>query len=348
LLIVIIYHIWVLSGSVSINNSVSAIFIMLGGEIGVTAFFVLSGFGIYYACSNMIQKENLKFSLFMKKRLVRILPEYYISIAFVLFITSEGAAYISKGGVKPVITHLVFLHNFFPYFAGTINGVLWTMGVTVQFYLLAIVFFKLLCKFKGFFAIMAIIFTVAIKFILFHYVGTYYEGLNYFWLSRELPISVLDNFIIGMYVAQLIQRKDSIEKKNAWNITGVAISLIALYFIAQFGWRHGIHTDNVSGYLWHSLIAICLGVCLYFCAKLKYEYSNPISKFLLWISSHEYGIYLIHLVVIRCMLTNSELIKNLLSGHMIIAWIVLLICSVGLGILFSAIVNSFRKVYIKA
>lgn len=44
-MLVLIYHCWALCGSVTIRIPFLREYIMYGGTIGVTAFFVLSGFG---------------------------------------------------------------------------------------------------------------------------------------------------------------------------------------------------------------------------------------------------------------------------------------------------------------
>lgn len=50
---VIIYHLWVINGRTPIHNICVQSLITLGGEIGVTGFFVLSGWSIFYAVERM-------------------------------------------------------------------------------------------------------------------------------------------------------------------------------------------------------------------------------------------------------------------------------------------------------
>ena len=72
LLTVIIYHCWVLTGSRSFAFSWLTNFVALGGESGVTAFFVLSGFGIFYSLDSMANHGGINYPAFMKKLFVRI------------------------------------------------------------------------------------------------------------------------------------------------------------------------------------------------------------------------------------------------------------------------------------
>lgn len=56
LLIVLTYHLWVLTGSVAIMLPIVDTIVPLGGELGVTLFFLLSGYGIYYSLKITEQK----------------------------------------------------------------------------------------------------------------------------------------------------------------------------------------------------------------------------------------------------------------------------------------------------
>ena len=67
-----------------------------GGEIGVTLFFIISGYGICGSLMRMEQTDgSVSWKKFMKKRFVRILPQYYGSIIVLLLITSNSS-YMNK------------------------------------------------------------------------------------------------------------------------------------------------------------------------------------------------------------------------------------------------------------
>ena len=59
-----LYHAWVVCGAIPFSNSAVDTLIRLGGEIGVTAFFMLSGFGIYYSLSSMENAGKFDFKIF--------------------------------------------------------------------------------------------------------------------------------------------------------------------------------------------------------------------------------------------------------------------------------------------
>ena len=51
-LLIVLFHIYALTGLVPINIPYIENIIKAGGEIGVTTFFLLSGYGIYYSIIN--------------------------------------------------------------------------------------------------------------------------------------------------------------------------------------------------------------------------------------------------------------------------------------------------------
>lgn len=86
----------------------------------------ISGYGIYY--SLRMTEEKDVYLKFLKKRLKRILPQYYFNLIFLLLFTS-AAMYLSVEHISNIIAYFIVIHNLFPNYYGAINGVLWTMGV---------------------------------------------------------------------------------------------------------------------------------------------------------------------------------------------------------------------------
>lgn len=349
LCVVMIYHIWVLTGQVVINNNILKIFIVLGGETGVTAFFLISGIGIYFALKKMEESHTLKFSMFLKRRMLRIIPEYYLSILFTLFL-SNRAVYLSKQGMVDILLHLIFMHNALPSTGGSINGVLWTMAITMQFYIVAIPIYRLCEKFSLFFSIIAISITIVSKYILFHYIQPVCEvngGELSFWFSRQLFLSVIDNFVLGMFTAKLIyERKNKYSIPQYLYVLGVIVSFLLLYYVSRLGYQQGIHTDNISGYTWHSMVAICISFGIYCFAAIKLNYKDFISKFFLWLSKYEYGIYIVHLMLIQVLIDYSPIIQYCNSKFVWGSYVILFIAAIIIGCIFSLLVDAFRKVYI--
>lgn len=344
LLLVLIYHCWVKIGSVPIGNSAVQLVVQLGGEIGVTAFFALSGYGIYHSLYRTERSGEIHFFSFMKKRLQRILPQYYLNL-FVALLLTNAAVYFSLVHIWNIAAHFLLVHNLFLPFSGAINGVLWTMGVTFQFYLIAIPLYKLLKKTGWKCVLLGILVTVFAKYIAFHFI------LNYvpysFWLGRNQIITDLDNFLIGMGVAFFTNRHKEIAKR--WTmVVGCLLSVAVLYLVCKVGMSYGIHTDNLSGYLWHSEVAVCIGLIMLFAYYIGGQNQNFVSKILLWISKYEYGIYLWHLLIIDNLIQNSPMIQEMLaSGKYFGTGVIFVLVSIGAGVIFTEMVEQINWKKIK-
>lgn len=326
LLWVVIYHIWVLSGATTLSNPVLFNFIKLGGEIGVTLFFILSGYGIYFSLRRSDETSKISFFSFMKKRLIRLCPEYYLSIIFIILFT-PGATYISFNGSKDILTHLLFIHNIRSHFTGSINGVLWTMAVIFQFYIIAIPMYYILKKTKFVFPFIWIAITILSKYTLFHILGRSGD----FWASRQLLPSVIDNFALGMFLAYFMNLKIVAKlKNNILSLIGVIVGFVILFFVCDFGLKHGIHVANLSGYLWHTEIAICCILIIFFYSNRENTPHLIIEKCLLWISKYEYGIYIVHLIIIQNLLAYSSL-SHLGNTYPTLKYIILIPVSIFAG-----------------
>lgn len=307
LLWVMCYHCWVMMGYPAIKNSIVLLMVKLGGEIGVTLFFILSGFGIYFSiASNELRNGKFCWKQYLGARAKRICPNYYFSLLVVMAFTSS-AAYIGMNGIKDIAAHFLFVHNLSASTHGSINGVLWTMGVIVQFYLLAPFFYRLIVKHPYLIFISSIIFSIFAKVILFHYILTDSEiqpVIRFIW-SRQI-FSSIDNFIIGMFIAWICTKSKKILSRK--NILLEMVFITGLICVCFWGDKMGIHTDTISGYIYHSALATCLGGML-LCACSFRKYEGRFSKAVLWIAYHEYGIYLYHLCIVENMIHNSYFLQ---------------------------------------
>ncbi len=329
---VIVSHLWFINGEVPIRNIYIYSLITLGGEIGVTGFFVLSGWSIYFAIERMDGWWE-----YIKRRVIRIAPEYYVSLIIVLFL-SDGAAYFSKYWIKSVLATLVFLQNSTPDLVA-INGVLWTMSITVKFYIISPILYKLICKNRIIFVMTSCIFTVVLKYLALH-CGTNYITDNAFYLSRGTILTDLDNFVFGMLVASMMKLQSVKGISSRICNVMIIICLVGVVSYGVVGIRYGIHKDNFSGYTWHTVIAAILSLLLFFCGQKRMRDNKSIVKRVVsYLAKHQYGVYVFHLIVIEKLVRNSELIQVITKKNYYLAQLVLFILSVGVGLVMSNIIN---------
>lgn len=345
LLIVVVYHCWVKTGAFQISNGIIQTFISLGGEIGVTAFFLLSGYGIYWSLYKTELKQTIEFKSFITKRLKRVVPAYYLNLFLALALTSS-AVYLGVEHIPNILSHIFFVHNLFADYHGAINGVLWTMGVIVQFYFLAIPLYKVINKIGLWAVPISILVTILCKYIVFGYITSHYaESVYYtsymFIYGRQL-MTALDNFVIGMGVAYFVLHYKGIQNKYI-AFAGEVISIIFLYAVCVLGLKNGIHTNNMSGYIWHSLLAGCLGIIMFFLFFINIK-ECIITKCLLKVSEYEYDIYLWHLLLINNFLQYSGQIQRMVEKkYYLFTWGIFVLGSFGLGFLFKRLVNKNER-----
>lgn len=296
LLYVLLYHFCVVSGK-GMTKPVLSPLLLMGGEVGVTLMFVISGFGVYM----LLQSKECSYGAFLKGRFQKLAPEYYLCLGFLLLF-SGASAYLNRMHAANLVTHVLFLHSFVPSHAGAINGVLWTMSVTMLFYVAAYWLYKLQKK-SIVFPLLFAAASIAVKFCLYHVIlpaRGITESSLYFVYGRQI-YSALDNFIVGMLVAELIGKR----KKTATGL-GLGITFAAGVCVlgwAWFGFRKGLYQDHFVGYIWHFVCAVLSGGLLYGVCTMKQITGFAVKPFH-WVAKYSYGIYLWHLVLANTILAN--------------------------------------------
>jgi peptidoglycan/LPS O-acetylase OafA/YrhL len=131
-LLVLWYHIWEISWLPAPWSWLQ--FVPETGFVGVHLFFFLSGFVIAYPFIRAVAtgRSAPSWGHFAWRRFIKIFPSYALSIAIAFAIGYTAKQPVSNGAA--VVTHLLFIHTWFPDSYGAINGVLWTLAVEVEFY----------------------------------------------------------------------------------------------------------------------------------------------------------------------------------------------------------------------
>lgn len=299
-LLIIAYHSWVYAGY-PILIKIGSI-IAYGGEIGVTMFFILSGFSVYLS----INKDyNIGYKHYLKKRVVRICPGYYISI-IIIILFQKLATLLTKNGLLDVITHGLFIHNLFPQYHGSINGVYWTLGNIIQFYFLSWIFYKLLKKYNFKIVILSIFLTICYKLVCYSLLSSKnIDEIFYFIYGRQL-LGSIDNFILGMYISHMYINNKKYFLKYKYII--VVLLIFALFYWVKLLDINKLYINTIFGCIWHTVLACLLSLILYYVINLK-NFNNIINKVILYISKFEYELYLWHIIIL-IQLTNIGFREN--------------------------------------
>lgn len=269
-------------------------FILGNGNLGVNFFFVLSGFLITYLL--LVEKKNygkINIRNFYIRRILRIWPLFYLCIVFGFFIFPKLKAALGQvpGETAEIEYYLVFLNNFNFIKNGLPDastlGVLWSVAIEEQFYLLWPLIFYFLSRnyyLPTFFGIV---------------IGSFayrYMNIHDPWILENHTISCISDMTIGgifaYYSFTYSSFRDSIRRapKSAWFILYMLILAIVLYRAQIFPGGLLLASDRI-------IIAVLFGLVI-----VEQNYADnsfyKMSRFK-WISRlgiYTYGLYCLHMI----------------------------------------------------
>ncbi len=186
------------------------------GEVGITLFLILSGFGLGYRYRDV----PFNFGQFYIKRIIRIYPIYYFSLLFGLTIQSMFALWgtLAHGqtfsllpdfGFGDFILAITGLNPYFGKWGGPLVGASWFIGLIMSMYLL----FPLIVnglKRSPWLCVMAL-FSVSIAFRVMIAGSNVLSGNPMLWF----PLNRVFEFGIGVVLGCLI-RRDLLKQLNTY------------------------------------------------------------------------------------------------------------------------------------
>jgi peptidoglycan/LPS O-acetylase OafA/YrhL len=263
------------------------------GNLGVRIFFVISGFIITWL---LLQEEKSSGGISLKnfyiRRIARIFPAYYTYLAAVFLLDLAGL--INSGGNIQKLLNILFLANYGPCEGPT--GVLWSLGVEEQFYLIwpaVFIIFRLFAEKR--IALITLLGVIVCSTIL--------RGINvlcwknqetYFWLHRFSFLFQMDiiawgclGAIVAFHWSQAVQYL----AKYGVIVLLFALSIITLPYTAREYDGYGIET--VFGPTLEAigtLLIIIVGV-----AKSDYSVFRILNlRPVIWLGTISYSLYLWH------------------------------------------------------
>ncbi len=268
------------------------------GWMGVDLFFVLSGFLIGGIIINEImQRNDMDFKLFYKKRFLRIYPLYL----FIIFATIIGNTFVVKATewnptqfINQLGSNMLFLQTFIQFNTFYIPGGTWSLVVEEFFYLFAPILLLLIMKLTN----RNLTYTFWILFVIY-ISGTVTrlivipDDVNLYFSYMVKPFSRYDEIVAGILV-YIIVRKQWF--KQYWNkMLYVGLLLCIAIFIYVRG-NHIIllepHRMTAEVFYYPLILSFTFGCILLALYNLKFN--NIIINIVARLS---YCIYLIHFVL---------------------------------------------------
>ena len=320
-LLVLWYHVWEISWLPAPWYQYFQ-FIPETGFIGVHLFFFLSGFVITYPFLRALDKGQRlpAWGHFAWRRFIKIVPSYVLSIAVAY---ATGYAVIERLGAAPwqeILSHLLFVHTWWQSTYGSINGVLWTLAVEVEFYCVFPLIWWCFRRRPWITALAMYAIAFAWRAELQH---CCYATLFPQW-SENLP-GYLDIFASGMLSAYIFVRIGHRVRESRWNavapfvaIAGIAMAALLLQNFYEF--RNADQWQAVWQVKWRGLFAVAFATIAVasLCAPRWWEvlFANPPLRFLAIIS---YNLYLYHQMTAR-QLVNLHIPPYVGNPHANATW----------------------------
>ena len=295
-LAVIITHIELLKHKFELPNYWHIEIIEKLGVIGVSFFFVLSGFLITYLM--MEEQENTSlFSIknFYIRRVLRIWPLYFLILFFGFFILPNFTylQYFSDNFklyfTENLICYLLILPNVSSSFFSTVPliGQLWSIGIEEQFYLFWPLFFKFFKKFSFKILLYLLGAIVLVKLIVL-VLSDFYLLNN---LKNFFSMMKFENMIVGALGALILKNNISKSLNLIYNPFVFFSSIVGIFlsiYITPDLLKDGLH-------IIHSIFFII--IILNISTNKKY-FSILENKYLYLLGTISYGINMYHMIVI--------------------------------------------------
>jgi peptidoglycan/LPS O-acetylase OafA/YrhL len=229
------------------------------GYLGVEVFFVISGFVIPFAL-HRAHHHLAGYGRFLLRRIIRLDPPYFTSIALTMALAYASAALPGFRGQPPaytlplVLSHIAYANSFFGYTA--INVVYWSLSLEFQYYLLMGLAFPLIAhnrqavRLGTLVALGAVALTMPSFLLVFRWLFLFALGILAFYL-RERMVNVAE-YAAGVALAAA---GTYVTLGEGAAVVGVATTLLIAFVTVRSGVLLFLGDISYSLYLIHVPIA---------------------------------------------------------------------------------------------
>ncbi len=246
------------------------------GFQGVKLFFIISGFVMIISSESLMGNQKA-WSIFAIKRIIRIVPIYWIMTTYKLIILIFASSLIYHARLD--YGFILKSYFFIPAFNvdGSLEpfyGVGWTLNYEMFFYLLFTV--ALLVRVRPIVFMSIILIPLSVLSI--------YRTSNWPAAVSFYANPIILNFLYGMIAGQLIINGKKLSQRLA--IPLIVICLLYI-FIPRIGIISGIPSNNV-------IVSIASFLLIYGAASIENFWGKKIPAQLIYLGGASYSLYLIH------------------------------------------------------
>jgi peptidoglycan/LPS O-acetylase OafA/YrhL len=331
---IFLYHVWSAlpeAGSQPFFGPVIS-HILRQGHVGVLLFNMITGFVLTLPYAGPTGRPLPRYRTFLRQRLLRICPNYYLSLLFWTGIALLVGS-VPVRLARSLAEHLLFVHTFDPAVFFGIVPAYWWMGLLAQFYLCYPWLWKLYQRWGAAPATVSVCLAcwgawLVLTVLAQHLPGSFL-ALAHYLLYFNLPYR-LPEFAIGIYLAVCWQNSVGVatlpRQGAARKVWGIFLVLVGLGL-----WGPSVSPSLVMHIYW---VAICLSLGLaLFCTRSVATLGawRPIAR----AAAASFSFYLLHQPVIGY---SAPWLKTVMPPFS--AFVVVTVCAGAVSLLMSHMLDN--------
>ncbi len=273
------------------------------GWMGVDLFFILSGFLIYLSAHILKERYGQSWGrIYVAHRFARIAPLYFLTLLVFSVLILPALLFLPPVELAlQFFTHVFFIHNLLPSTHGAINGVTWSIGVEMQFYVFIFLSLGWLQR-VSIGRVLIVLCSVAClwKATIF----LFFPAEQRWFLTTQLP-GTLDEFAFGIAACKLIlDRKLTAAPTWMHSWWRIIVAFTSLWLMFTLFWMEGDYWNNPWMVIFFRILMAFSGAALILAViTIPEHWWIASSKPFDYLGKISYGIYLWHLPVILSLKT---------------------------------------------
>ena len=241
--------------------------VLFGREM-VWLFIFISGFTLYRSITNLRSLNGMEgIKVFLKRRMIRILPTYYFGLIFGLIVVVLGSQYKlslnktseSLSTFEPItnmgiISHLLLIHNLDSTWTHQMNPPLWSIAVEMQLYLLLVIFFTKIGKMYPIQTAIIILTITKIEmkfthFQLFTYVEWFIAGVIFSAVFKKTLITIKSNLLVFVLCGVIAYSRILEKIYWAYAINWLILFFCTFLFLDRFETNGGNYPKKIASFM---------------------------------------------------------------------------------------------------